>query len=738
VKLKLKTRIIGGLLCIFLLAIALGGYSWFTIQRVQDMSWELDVLVALDASVNEVLEDIHIWRYDLVSAIVFQEEFTNSLDVQYSAYGVWRNSPNSTWIQDDQIDYLISRLDVSNEEMHAATRELVYLMNAHREGLINIAFLSLELQRNVLPLAAESIYNLQALSSRYRELVDLQSDAVWFFQNNAGIIIFTICLVAVVLFFVLSYFITRAILGPIKRIANAASEVSSGKFNVNLSYDVDDEIGKLTHNVSSLIGVIENIMQDLASIRHEYNQLGNINYRLNASKYENSFKEVIENVNDIMDAEVKNVMEIISMLNRISDGDFNIQIDDMPGDFIVQSEALRAVTANLRAISAEVGTMIESAAVRGDLHFQIDESKYQGNWRDIMAGLNQVAFAVDQPIAEIRDIMARLSQGDFSAKVAGDYKGDFLLISNAVNNTIDALSSYIAEMQQALSAIAKGDLTQSIDREYLGSFADIRSSINNISNTLNGTMSEISAAAVQVLSGASQISSSAMDLANGAATQASSVDELNASVSLISQQTQQNAENASDANVLSRRSTENAQEGNDAMKQTLEAMQDIKESSVNISEIIKTIQEIAFQTNLLALNASVEAARAGEHGKGFSVVAEEVRNLAVRSQVAAADTTELIENSNTKVETGSAIAQSTAESLDTILENANRVGDIVSNISSASQGQAEAIQHIGAGLDNISGIVQNNSAISQEVAAATQELNSQAELLRQLVGYFKL
>ena len=737
-KLKLKTRIIGGLLCIFLLAIALGGYSWFTIQRVQDMSWELDVLVALDASVNEVLEDIHIWRYDLVSAIVFQEEFTNSLDVQYSAYGVWRNSPNSTWIQDDQIDYLISRLDVSNEEMHAATRELVYLMNAHREGLINIAFLSLELQRNVLPLAAESIYNLQALSSRYRELVDLQSDAVWFFQNNAGIIIFTICLVAVVLFFVLSYFITRAILGPIKRIANAASEVSSGKFNVNLSYDVDDEIGKLTHNVSSLIGVIENIMQDLASIRHEYNQLGNINYRLNASKYENSFKEVIENVNDIMDAEVKNVMEIISMLNRISDGDFNIQIDDMPGDFIVQSEALRAVTANLRAISAEVGTMIESAAVRGDLHFQIDESKYQGNWRDIMAGLNQVAFAVDQPIAEIRDIMARLSQGDFSAKVAGDYKGDFLLISNAVNNTIDALSSYIAEMQQALSAIAKGDLTQSIDREYLGSFADIRSSINNISNTLNGTMSEISAAAVQVLSGASQISSSAMDLANGAATQASSVDELNASVSLISQQTQQNAENASDANVLSRRSTENAQEGNDAMKQTLEAMQDIKESSVNISEIIKTIQEIAFQTNLLALNASVEAARAGEHGKGFSVVAEEVRNLAVRSQVAAADTTELIENSNTKVETGSAIAQSTAESLDTILENANRVGDIVSNISSASQGQAEAIQHIGAGLDNISGIVQNNSAISQEVAAATQELNSQAELLRQLVGYFKL
>ena len=86
-------------------------------------------------------------------------------------YGAWRNSPNPLWIQDDEISRLIALLDVSNENMHTATRELMHLIDAHNAGLINIAFLRLELQETVLPLAAESIYHLQALSNRYESSV---------------------------------------------------------------------------------------------------------------------------------------------------------------------------------------------------------------------------------------------------------------------------------------------------------------------------------------------------------------------------------------------------------------------------------------------------------------------------------------------------------------------------------------------------------------------------------------
>jgi len=422
----------------------------------------------------------------------------------------------------------------------------------------------------------------------------------------------------------------------------------------------------------------------------------------------------------------------------------------LPGDFAFQTQAIHAVLENLKGVNAEVNAMIEST-VRGDLTFKTDEEKYTGDWRDIMVGLNDILQAIDKPTQAYKVAFELMANGEFDMNVLdkkliafgletdiANYNGVFKDVVAAAEVMMSNTDSYIKELDEVLSQMASGNLRTNIGRNYVGSFDNIKRSVNHISTTLHKTISEISIAAEQVLAGASQISLSATDLANGAQQQASSVEELNATVTLINKQTRQNAESATVANELSHNSATNAQEGNNAMKQTVEAMGHIKDASNNISKIIKKIQDIAFQTNLLALNASVEAARAGEHGRGFAVVAEEVRTLAGRTEEAADETTALILDSINRVETGANIASATSKSLDDIVRSSGDVSEIINNISTSSQEQAEAIEQITEGLVEISKITQGNSAVSQETAAATEELSSQAEVLQQLVAYFKL
>ncbi|MCL2217756.1 MAG: methyl-accepting chemotaxis protein [Defluviitaleaceae bacterium] len=572
-------------------------------------------------------------------------------------------------------------------------------------------------------------------------------------SGEARITSFLAGLIFATAFLISASFLVRAITTPLKQVVAALGDVAKGRMDVNIRRDniSKDETGELTLYVVELIDVIRDMVYDLSNIQQEYNTKGIMTHRVDATKYENDFRGMVESINAILDDEVANIKNISSILKSIGDGNFDVKVEDMQGDFMMQTHALRGVLSKLDAVSAEVLNIVDHTANKGDLSCNIDTSQFDGSWKEIMNGLADICEAVDKPIQawkiclnemkagnfDINDIDRKVSAHGFDAD-PDNYAGVFKDISMNLDHTISDISSYINEIEDVLAKTANGDLRNNINREYVGSFDNIKRSVNNINVTLNKTMSGISMASEQVLSGAKQISTSAQELANGAQEQASSVEELNATIDVLNQQTKQNADNASEASKLSKLSTTNAQEGNASMRDMLTAMTQIKESSGEIAKIIKAIQDIAFQTNLLALNASVEAARAGEHGRGFSVVAEEVRNLAGRSQESVNETTGLIETSNNRVESGSSIAEATSKSLDTVVRNAAEVSELINNISVSSREQAEAISQVSTGLSQISQVVQSNSAVSEETAAASEELNSQAEMLQQLVAYFKL
>ena len=169
-----------------------------------------------------------------------------------------------------------------------------------------------------------------------------------------------------------------------------------------------------------------------------------------------------------------------------------------------------------------------------------------------------------------------------------------------------------------------------------------------------------------------------------------------------------------------------------------EAMTNINSTSDKISNIIKTIEDIAFQTNILALNAAVEAARVGEAGKGFAVVADEVRNLAKKSAEAVKDTTRLIDSSVEAVNSGVEITGQTAESVKTLCEYSLALKRIVDNITESGHRQSDMVAKISEDITQISGVVQSNSATAEESAAASEELSGQAGMLKELIGTFHL
>ena len=296
----------------------------------------------------------------------------------------------------------------------------------------------------------------------------------------------------------------------------------------------------------------------------------------------------------------------------------------------------------------------------------------------------------------------------------------------------------LSQLGQSADRIAEGDLATEVVTSTGDELGDVAASFEIMRQRVHKVLLEINQGADQVAAGARNVSDASVALSQGASQQAASVEQLSASIAEIASQTASNAQNAEKANDLTVGTKEKAQLGNEDMQEMLSAMEEINASSANISKIIKVIDEIAFQTNILALNAAVEAARAGQHGKGFAVVAEEVRNLAARSAKAAKETTDMIEGSMEKVETGREIAHKTADALNAIVGDVSSVADIVANIAKASNEQKLALEQINQAVQQVSQVVQANSSTSEEAATASQNLNQQADIMRASVGKFRL
>ena len=729
---KLRTRMLRGFLLMAVVAVVLGVIGLVSTLTLDNLTTQMHRLTQEQDSISSVLNAHYAWRQGITESVLTGGAFTGSVNPDTCLLGTWFRSEFAQRINDPELIQLMTDIDAPHRLIHLEAQNVVSLTRENKlEDAKNL------LKNVIFPITDEVIALLSDMQTRYVDLVEAMDGESVRIADTMKIlnVVFIAGAVAFCLF--LAFAISGSICKPINQLVDIAKHVAEGDLNVHIDTSRTDETGVLARRFAEMVAVIQKLAQDINHMGRRVNTEGDIDAALDVSQFKGAYREVAESMNHAVRSIIDDILMFFTCLTQFINGDFNADIPKLPGKKQVMNQSLDAMRHNLKAVSGSIGALVENA-INGNLSARVDVSVYKGDWASLMDGMNHLLEAVIAPIHEASGVLGHVSAGCFDQKMEGRYQGDFLVIKESINTTVTNIAVYINEISSVLNALAADDLNQDIQRAYVGRFSDIKNALLNIIEKFNRVIANIAMASAQVSSGAKLISENSMRLAAGATAQAASVEELNATIQTIDENTRQNAESAAKADILADGLVKNAQRGNDDMAQMMTAMDSIKESSNRISKIIKVIEDIAFQTNLLALNAAVEAARAGEHGKGFSVVAEEVRNLAGKTSGSAKETALLIEEAISRVNDGTQTANKTGEAFQTIVREAARVADLITDIAKASGEQSQAIGQIMTGITQITDVVQQNSASAEESASASQELASQSDVLKSMIDVFKL
>lgn len=355
--------------------------------------------------------------------------------------------------------------------------------------------------------------------------------------------------------------------------------------------------------------------------------------------------------------------------------------------------------------------------------------------------VRKLAENIGTPIRRCAERLTALAQGDLHTEIPSvSSKDETLILVNATEDIVSGMGHIIRDVDYILNEMSNNNFnvhSQSLE-SYVGDFEGILGAVRRIKYSLSSTLIHIREAADQVGLGASQLAESGQALAEGATDQAASVEELLATVNSISDQVERNTENAMSTSKRATQIGKEADTSSAYIQEMMQAMQRISDASMQISNIIQTIEEIADQTNLLSLNASIEAARAGEAGRGFAVVAGEIGHLANQCTESVEDTRKLIEAALSEVESGNQIAGETAEALQKVIAGMEEIVKSVEQVAENSNEQNNSMQQINETIEMISEVVQTNSAAAEQGSATSEELSAQATELNDLIESFQL
>ncbi len=343
-----------------------------------------------------------------------------------------------------------------------------------------------------------------------------------------------------------------------------------------------------------------------------------------------------------------------------------------------------------------------------------------------------------KPIEEIEIAATKMSEGILDIDINYKSEDELGRLSDSMRKTTEYIKNIINEIDTNMKELAKGNFNISTSFKFNGDYIPLYNSIENISTNLSKTMLNIDNSSQKINLSSEYVSNVAKNLSNGTIEQTSSIEELSTLIHNITDKLNYNLLTIQSADQNANTIKTKMNDSNIQMQQMILSMNNINNKSSQIINIVKTIEDISFQTNILALNASIEAARVGEAGKGFSVVAEEVRELANKSREAVDDINLLIQDTINSINNGMDITNLTAKSLKDIISISNDFILSISDIANASKEQFISIEQINKEIEEIETVVKANNATAKESEDVSQELLLESTQLKGAISKFNL
>ncbi len=461
-------------------------------------------------------------------------------------------------------------------------------------------------------------------------------------------------------------------------------------------------------------------------------------------------------------------------MQSIARGDLSVDIQP-EGETDLMGHAMVEMKASLNEMTAAV-TMLVDAAVAGQLDTRADPTRFEGEYRRIVQGINETLNAVIGPLNVAAEYVDRISKGDIPEKITDQYRGDFNEIKLNLNLCIDALNGLIVEagmltdaavagrletrgdagkfhgayadivlgLNATLDAVidplndaanyvdqmARGEIPAAITKQYQGDFDTLKNNLNSLSASLRAMLGNMQEAANNLASASAEILAATTQQASGASEQSAAITQTTTTVDEVKTISEQAIVRAQEVADSSQRTVQVSRAGRHSVEETINSMAQIKErvegiaeniialseQTQQIGEITAAVNDIASQSNMLALNASVEAARAGEHGKGFAVVAVEVRNLAEQSKQATAQVRAILTDIQNAINASVMVTEEGAKVVDEGVGRAAEAREAIEQLSSVIAESAQiAAQVVAGGQQQASGV--------EQIALAMQNIN---------------